>query len=148
MVTVNPLLVTSPQRSWETKQVLGKDDFLKILITQLRHQDPLDPVENTEFIAQMAQLTSLEQLQDLNKNLDHLVFLQELVSGKEDLLFATSLLGKEAEAKNPSTGEVYKGEVQGYCLKEGEVWLIFAEHKIPAVWVYKAMVVQEGGGSQ
>lgn len=49
--------------------MLGKDAFLKLLITQLRNQDPLSPMEDKEFIAQMAQFSTLEQMQELNKNL-------------------------------------------------------------------------------
>ncbi|NPV28208.1 MAG: hypothetical protein HPY58_00860 [Firmicutes bacterium] len=145
MAAVNAISALSQQPASETNQVLGKEDFLKLLISQLRHQDPLEPVKNTEFIAQMAQLTSLEQLQGLNKNLSYLAYLQELSWEKEVLLFAANMLGKEVEAKNPETGELFGGQVRGYYLKAGEIWLMLPEKEIPISWVYRVGLPQGGG---
>ncbi|MBW1739603.1 MAG: flagellar hook assembly protein FlgD [Deltaproteobacteria bacterium] len=51
------------------KDVLGRDQFLTLLVAQLQHQDPLNPLESTEFTAQLAQFSSLEQLFSINENL-------------------------------------------------------------------------------
>jgi flagellar basal-body rod modification protein FlgD len=52
---------------------MGMEDFLKILLTQLTFQDPLKPMDNQEFMAQMAQFTSLEQTQQLNDKMTTLI---------------------------------------------------------------------------
>jgi flagellar basal-body rod modification protein FlgD len=72
------------------QQNLGKDDFLKILITQLSYQDPTAPMEDKEFIAQMAQFSTLDQMTSMATDFSRLA---ALVAGSE----ATSALGKSVE---------------------------------------------------
>jgi len=58
---------------------IGMQDFLKILLTQLTYQDPLKPMDNQEFLAQMAQFTALGQSQQLNTKIDQLLSTQAAV---------------------------------------------------------------------
>jgi flagellar basal-body rod modification protein FlgD len=73
-----------------TTKTLGKDDFLKLLITQLRNQDPLNPLDQNQFLAQTAQFTSLEHLQNISAGLEEL---KALGSGSE-FTQAAGLLGR------------------------------------------------------
>jgi len=57
--------VTQTQTTSNSGNILGKDDFLKLLVTQMQNQNPLEPISDQEFIAQMAQFSSLELLQNL-----------------------------------------------------------------------------------
>jgi len=53
---------TTSQLAGATNATVEKDEFLKLLITQLQHQDPLEPMDNAEFVSQVTQFSSLEQL--------------------------------------------------------------------------------------
>ena len=55
-----------------TNSELGKEAFLKILIAQLSNQDPLDPLKDKDFIAQMAQFSTLEQMTNMNKSIEQM----------------------------------------------------------------------------
>ena len=72
------VLGTSASTSAGRKEDLGRDEFLTLFIEQLKHQDPLSPMDSSQFTAQLAQYSSLEQLFNIN---DHLEVLQ---SSQED----------------------------------------------------------------
>jgi flagellar basal-body rod modification protein FlgD len=71
-------------------QTLGKDDFLSLLVTQLKNQDPLKPTDPAEFTGQLAQFSSLEQLHNINESMKAL----ESIGGSVDRLSALSMIGK------------------------------------------------------
>jgi flagellar basal-body rod modification protein FlgD len=74
--------------------IVGKEDFLKLLVTQLQYQDPLNPAESTEFTAQLAQFSSLEQLTNVNKNLEYLQLYQASINNAQ----AVDFIGKTITA--------------------------------------------------
>lgn len=76
-------------------KTMGQAEFLSLLVTQMRNQDPLKPVSDTEFIAQMAQFTSLEQTKAMSADLQHLRQSYGLTQG-------TALMGKNVRV---ATGE-------------------------------------------
>ncbi len=87
------------------RNVVGKDDFLKLLVAQLEHQDPLSPASDTEFLAQLATFSSLEQLMEANENLLGIALGQlDLVNAQ-----ALNLIGKQALVESPGTIEIRGG---------------------------------------
>ncbi len=78
----------------EAKKIMGKDDFLKLLVTQLKYQDPTDPLKNQEFVTQTAQFSSLEQMQAVNQSMQSLLELQK----SSNRASALSLMGKQVTA--------------------------------------------------
>ena len=84
-------------------QELGKDDFLKLLLAQLSHQDPTNPMDNNEFIAQMAQFSSLEQINNMSNSFAKMAALMNSSD-------AVNTIGKEVEVDVGDT--TVKGVVQ------------------------------------
>ena len=83
------------------KQELGKDDFLQLLIAQLTHQDSTSPMQDAEFIGQMAQFSSLEQVTNMNANFSKM---NEMLLGSS----ATTAIGSKVELQ---AGD---GNITGY----------------------------------
>lgn len=100
------------------KNTLGADDFMKILMTQLTAQDPMNPMKDTEFIAQMANFSSLEQMRGLSQSFT-------AYSNSQQMATAPLYLGCEVTVKDPSaaSGEI-KGKVESVSVKNGTPLLL------------------------
>jgi flagellar basal-body rod modification protein FlgD len=83
---------------------LGKDEFLNLLVTQMSYQDPLNPMDSTESIAQLAQFSALEQMQNVNDQIEGL----RRTTGLTDAMF---LQGQTIEAMD-SSGALHSGMVE------------------------------------
>ena len=93
------------------KQMLGADDFMKLLTTQLTSQDPMNPMKDTEFISQMANFTSLEQMRTLSKSF-------ETFTTDQKMSAAPAFLGRNVTVKD-ATGDL-TGLVDSITLKDGK----------------------------
>ena len=103
---------------------LGKDDFFKLMIAQMQNQDPLNPVDNEQFLAQLAQFSSLEQMQNLNQNFSSLADSSRLGN-------TIGLIGKEVLYFNQETAEDSKGIVQQITLAEDQTMLLINGSEVP-----------------
>lgn len=79
---------------------LGKDDFLKLLLAEMKNQDPLNPANNTEFVAQLAQFSSLEQMTKMNGNLETSIMNNSTMIDSITNAMMISYLGKTVEAES------------------------------------------------
>lgn len=100
---------TAARRSGKDASGLDQDDFMKLMLQQLKSQDPLNPTDNTEFISQMAQLTSVSGMSEMNANLASLT--DSLYSAQ--LLDASSLIGKSVLVDSEQIALPASGSVQG-----------------------------------
>jgi len=120
---VNPVDVATYGSEYapEANKELGKDEFLKLLVTQLQYQDPFNPMKNEDFIAQLAQFNSLEQMINLNSTL-------QKQANWQLLAYASSLIGRNVTATDE--GENLSGIVSKVELEEGEIKLSVGDKKV------------------
>ncbi|PYI50372.1 flagellar hook capping FlgD N-terminal domain-containing protein [Paenibacillus flagellatus] len=104
---------------------LGRDEFLKILVTQLSNQDPTQPLQDKEFIAQMATFTSVEQLTNMA---------EEMRTLRQSIGFSSSLIGKTISwTQTNSTGEkeTHSGVVDSIKIKDGKQYAVVGDKQAP-----------------
>ena len=103
-INYTPLEIGEKVEYRETKKVLDQDDFLKLLITQFSTQDPLAPITDTAFIAQMAEFTALENAKETQTEMSRL----RAQSANQE---AVTMIGKTVELIAGEDGEVVVGSV-------------------------------------
>lgn len=105
------------------KKTLGQDDFLKLLAVQFQTQDPMKPMEDTAFIAQMAQFTSLEQSSSLVQQMTQL-------RNTQDIATANSYIGRQVTL-DAGNDQIASGEVSGVDISDGTPRLIVGDKTYP-----------------
>lgn len=117
--------LTGKTSSASSNTDLGKDQFLKLLVTQLKYQDPLSPMKNEEFVAQLAQFSTLESMKNMEKSFQGST--------------AYGLIGKAVAAVDKTTGIENQGIVAGIKSKDGSFYAILP---VKAEYVDKKAVLQ------
>jgi len=91
-------------------------DYMKLLVTQLKNQDPLQPMDNSQMTAQMTQLSQLQQLETMNTSFAK-------VLANEQMGYASSLIGKQVAFVNQADGNILAGTVEQVARLDGDVVL-------------------------
>jgi len=116
-------LSTAGSTSTTTQKSLGQDDFLKLLVAELQNQNPMEQTDNKQFIAEMAQFSSVEQMSNVAKGLDQLTTLVQSMNLNNLLAEGSSLIDKQITGIDPKTGSTVTGTVSGIRVDSGKVML-------------------------
>lgn len=112
-----------------------KDQFLELLVNQLKNQNPLEPVTNEQFIGQLAQFQAVEAQTKTNESLDTLINLQAASATISHLTQASSLIGKEIKYEDPATGTPKSGLVTSVGLEDGAVVAKVGDAAVPILLI-------------
>jgi flagellar basal-body rod modification protein FlgD len=112
-------------------QDLDKSAFMELLVAQMRNQDPMEPTSNDQFIAQLAQFSSLEEMQAVNENIVGLAVLQQSNALMSQLTDSSALIGMTVEYQDPVSGEPAVGQVASVKIEEGIAVLRIEGQDVP-----------------
>ncbi|MBK5251275.1 MAG: flagellar biosynthesis protein FlgD [Peptostreptococcaceae bacterium] len=110
-------------QSSSSGQKLGKNEFFQILAAQLQFQDPMEGGDNSEYVAQLAQFSALEQMENLNLAIADL-------KNNQNLLFGSQMIGKTVEVVGEN--EIVKGEVQSVRVRESGLYIVVGDQEYVA----------------
>lgn len=124
---------------------MGKEAFMELLVQQLKNQDPMSPMDNDKFIAQLTQLSELEGIQNLNENMVGLAMLQQGNALMSQLTQSSALIGKDVTYFSPETGEERTGSVESVKIEEGVAVLNIDGFDVP---LGSVMEITDGASSE
>ena len=136
-------LSTNNYSEGASAQELGKDDFMRLLVTQLQNQDPFQPMENAEFVSQLAQFSTLEQTQNMSDGLNTLALLQQESMQLQNLTEASTLIGKDVVFYDTNSGEELSGLVESVEVLNGSIYLKIGENHVPLALVLEVSAPPE-----
>lgn len=119
---------TTTTSSTDASQGLDQNAFLQLLMTQMQNQDPTQPMDDSQFIAQLAQFSSLEQMTQVNTQMGTVS--SELASAN-----AFSLVGATISATNPTTNAIISGTVSSVVVQNGQPELMVGTTQVDPSWV-------------
>ncbi|TGE40005.1 flagellar hook capping protein [Desulfosporosinus fructosivorans] len=103
-----------------TNDSLGKDDFLKLLIAEMQNQDPLNPTDNKDSIAQLATFSSLEQMNNIAASMDALDSTMSLFSQQSSLMQGAAMIGKWVSGVDTDGETIIEGTVETVKWLDGD----------------------------
>ena len=102
---------------------LDSDQFMQILMAQLTHQNPLEPMDNNEMMSQFSQLNSLQELRQIHASMDTL-------SASNQVIYLASLIGKNVKV-NRADGNILEGVVEGVVTEKDNPQLRIGDQDVP-----------------
>jgi flagellar basal-body rod modification protein FlgD len=136
------LASTNPFQSPE----LGRDAFMQLLVTQLENQDPLEPIQNEAFVAQLASFSSLEQLETLNDSVIAMIALNQSNALFAQMTQSSALIGKQVTWIDAQTGESTTGTVESVKVVDGLAVLNVDGQDVPLANVTEVLAGEPPAG--